>query len=89
MRCEHLKHGEIWRHFKENHLYSIETVAEHTERASCSSSIRHSTERTASMPARHHVHERGRPHEIPRRRTGISLRESADVIWENGGYYMK
>ena len=31
MRCEHLKHGEIWRHFKENHLYSIETVAEHTE----------------------------------------------------------
>ncbi|MFC2315479.1 MAG: DUF1653 domain-containing protein [Selenomonas massiliensis] len=31
MRCEHLKHGEIWRHFKENHLYRIETVAEHTE----------------------------------------------------------
>ena len=31
MRREHPKHGEIWRHFKENHLYRIETVAEHTE----------------------------------------------------------
>jgi len=28
---EHPKHGEIWRHFKEKHLYRIETVAEHTE----------------------------------------------------------
>lgn len=31
MTREHPKHGEIWRHFKENHLYLIETVAEHTE----------------------------------------------------------
>lgn len=28
---EYPKHGEIWRHFKESHLYRIETVAEHTE----------------------------------------------------------
>ena len=31
MTREHPKHGEIWRHFKEDHLYRIETVAEHTE----------------------------------------------------------
>ena len=31
MMREDPKHGEIWRHFKENHLYRIETVAEHTE----------------------------------------------------------
>ena len=31
MTREYPNHGEIWRHFKENHLYRIETVAEHTE----------------------------------------------------------
>ena len=31
MTREYPNHGEIWRHFKENPLYRIETVAEHTE----------------------------------------------------------
>ena len=51
MTRETPRHGEIWRHFKGN-LYRIETVAEHTETASGSSSIRHSTAAMASMRVR-------------------------------------
>lgn len=50
MSCEHPKYGEIWRHFKENQLYRIETVAEHTEMSEMLV-VYQALARTEAMPA--------------------------------------